>query len=478
MSNTTWVFLPGWNFRASIWRDVAKKMKIDKYLLIDLPKYEDNIDTIVEALNKKIPKNANLMAWSLGGLLAIYLAYKYPRHIQRLILVATNPKFVADAGWEGLDLRLTQTFINKASKNFSKITKKFLYLIQYPNNSLSNDLNINMHIDYRNDAEKLQYLQLLFTLDLREQYSALCIPIYNIMGANDVIVPSTLSKRLEALNANSISYVIPSTNHIFFLDKTSAFLRQLQPIIRHCHTHKVKRAFNKAINTYEKEAELQTMIGIELIEMIKHLYPNNLVDLGCGTGTVTHLLAKCFRYKNFYAIDIADKFILQAKKKLLSHGIKVFEYDFEVFFPNPLRFDLIFSNMALQWSYCFKNTLFNLYNSLAHKGSLAFSIPLQGTFKELTMCEKNLFNDLEVVRGYLRELNISHVEYKKKTYVKHFSSPLSALKSIKAVGANCVINTNRKTLHGKSFLQQLQSVNLIKNFTLTYEIGHFVIRKQ
>lgn len=45
-----------------------------------------------------------MLDWPLGGMLAIELCRRHPRHLGALILMATTPKFRAGPHWEhGLD---------------------------------------------------------------------------------------------------------------------------------------------------------------------------------------------------------------------------------------------------------------------------------------------------------------------------------------------------------------------------------------
>jgi malonyl-CoA O-methyltransferase len=61
--------------------------------------------------------------------------------------------------------------------------------------------------------------------------------------------------------------------------------------------HRLRRAFERAAASYDQAAVLQREIGgrlLERLDLIK-LKPESIVDVGCGTGTITAALLKKYR---------------------------------------------------------------------------------------------------------------------------------------------------------------------------------------
>lgn len=234
---------------------------------------------------------------------------------------------------------------------------------------------------------------------------------------------------------------------------------------------KLRHYFNKAAMLYDKHSSIQQQAGLTLIEQIKSHRTSiqKIIDLGCGTGATTEKLAQAFHHMTFYAIDIADQLLEHAKSRLLPLGVLVLAADFEEY-NSPQIFDLVFANMALQWSSNLSAVLTQIYSMLESNGILAFSIPLTGTLDELDDYAVNPFFTSQQVVEFLQQAGYKKIDCNCHTLTSHFASLHSALRSIKAVGANYVSQKKQGTFD-KSVLTQQQG------YTLTYNLGYFIAEK-
>lgn len=237
---------------------------------------------------------------------------------------------------------------------------------------------------------------------------------------------------------------------------------------------KIRQYFNKAKTSYDQNCQLQMTIGQQLISLIKqnNIPINSIIDIGCGTGIVTKQLAEEIYYREFHAIDIADQLLFIAKKRLQAFHIDAYELDMDHLFKIDRTFDVVFSNMSLHWSQHVLST-FNIISNIINKNGLfVFSIPLQGTFPEL----RNHFAIHPFVDGMIIEKQLSQIGYdvltsKIEKIVLSFPNTITALKSIKNVGANYVAKNRIQGLRGSSFLNDI-TINEV-----TYIIGYFVAKK-
>jgi malonyl-CoA O-methyltransferase len=238
--------------------------------------------------------------------------------------------------------------------------------------------------------------------------------------------------------------------------------------------NKIQQAFDRAADSYDDHSHVQQQVGMKLIQLIKLAQPNaeSLLDLGCGTGITTQALAAQYQYRDFQAIDIAPSLLKKAYERLHEKKIKINEMNFDRLSNDYSSFDIIYSNMALQWSINLSILLQNLRSLLHEKAHLAFSIPLAGTFMELEPhCALNPFYEMEAISDFLIQHQYEIIKQEKENIILEFNHPLTALKSIKQIGANHVHQREHKGLKTQSSFAKFHAKKL------TYVIGYFIARK-
>ncbi|MGB6976263.1 MAG: alpha/beta fold hydrolase [Gammaproteobacteria bacterium] len=220
------VFLPGWGFQATIWDELIQALKVKNALSINLPE-EEKLDAIAERLNIQIPDQATLVGWSLGGLLATYFCYKFPKKCARLVLVSTTPKFIASDDWPGIAKTQALQFQKKAAENIEILMKNFLGIVQYPDRTLDLKSFLKKHLRPMPKAQQSlrNHLNLLFEVDCREHYQKLHIPVTHIFGDRDAIIPIALTQQF-VLPADI--KIIPNAGHVPFLTHQKIFLKYLR----------------------------------------------------------------------------------------------------------------------------------------------------------------------------------------------------------------------------------------------------------
>jgi malonyl-CoA O-methyltransferase len=199
---------------------------------------------------------------------------------------------------------------------------------------------------------------------------------------------------------------------------------------------------------------------------------SKIIDLGCGTGIITEQLISTFTYTDFHAIDFADQILAKAATRLASTNATLYTADFDNLPAATQSFDLVFSNMALHWSHHFLQTLEVLISKLNHNGMIAFSVPLSDTLHELQpyFSINPFFSAPSIVKALQKNACAVLINQQEEINLS-FSNTISALKSIKKVGANTVINRDRPHYYSKS------SLNKIHINKLTYRIGYFIAQK-
>jgi trans-aconitate 2-methyltransferase len=116
----------------------------------------------------------------------------------------------------------------------------------------------------------------------------------------------------------------------------------------------------------------------DLMALITEHGLKNAIDIGCGTGEQTAILAEKFEYASFTGIDSSAEMLQGSgewNQKNLNFRITTVE-DF-VASDQQRKWDLIFSNAALQWSDDHESLFPGLIALLNQAGQFAVQMPVQ-----------------------------------------------------------------------------------------------------
>lgn len=100
------------------------------------------------------------------------------------------------------------------------------------------------------------------------------------------------------------------------------------------------------------------------------------IDLGCGTGEQTAILTERFPGSFFVGIDSSPE-MLEKSKSLENERLHFRITTTETILEEEKKWDLIFSNAALQWSDNHKELFPKLISKLNKNGQLAIQMPYQ-----------------------------------------------------------------------------------------------------
>jgi len=253
----------------------------------------------------------------------------------------------------------------------------------------------------------------------------------------------------------------------------------------------VKASFSKAAGHYDRFADLQREIGHHLFHMmpvtVKHA--NSMLDLGCGTGYFSALLREINSNASLICFDLSPQMLQQtAQRKLkLCHYVEG-DIDAQPFTTG--QFDLIFSNLVLQWSEQLSLSLQQTNQALNNGGNLCFSTLLDGSLFELQQAWKsvdsavhvNHFLSAEQVLTAVNLAGYQQVNIHTETRVKKYSNVISVLKALKGIGANHVHDRDTKQTSNRQLLKQLElGYQPFKDqdgyYNLSYQVCYIVAQK-
>jgi len=232
------VLLHGWGWHSGIWQPLIPQL-IDSYqlFLVDLPGFGKShlltesyqFADLAKRIFQQVPLTATWLGWSLGGMLAWWIAIHYPEKVTRLITVASSPKFVSDDSWPGIPLATLQRFSQAILANYEKTLEDFLELqLRGSKNAALLLTELKSQISFCHTDALIGGLKLLRETDLRQDLKKIKCPSLHIFGANDTLVPIAVIPYLQKyLSAHSRCEIIKRAGHIPFLSQPDEFLKLL-----------------------------------------------------------------------------------------------------------------------------------------------------------------------------------------------------------------------------------------------------------
>jgi len=211
------VILNGWGGQQFFWQNFLGNLSCE-VKLIDTCDYliSDNLDEVASQIIKLIPNEAYVIGWSLGGQVALNIAAQYPDKIKKLITIGTNPKFIAQTDWPGMNETIFAGFCAKFMNNPIKALNYFFKL------QLMGVKNLKHFIaqlpQVKNiEITKLKHgLQILKQADLRSMIQKINLPNLHIYGKQDHLVPHEISAHMKNMNSLSKVKIISAASHLPF----------------------------------------------------------------------------------------------------------------------------------------------------------------------------------------------------------------------------------------------------------------------
>jgi malonyl-CoA O-methyltransferase len=256
----------------------------------------------------------------------------------------------------------------------------------------------------------------------------------------------------------------------------------------------IQASFSKAAAHYDQFADLQREIGQYLLSLIKMKANNvsviSILDLGCGTGYFSaELIRSANQCAQLTCFDLSPEMVHQAtQRNLPSCSYVIGDIDALPF--TAKNFDLIFSNLVLQWSEQLQDALIQIKQTLNDNGELYFSTLLDGSLFELQQAWKQVDDKVHVnqflteqkVQEALQNAGFRDFTLTTETRIKKYTNVLAVMKALKGIGANHVHSRCKTQIVDKQLLKQLEQGYLVNIdneglYNLSYQVCYVTAKK-
>ena len=227
----------------------------------------------------------------------------------------------------------------------------------------------------------------------------------------------------------------------------------------------VQASFSKAAAHYDQFADLQREVGHHLMGLIGEpiIQVNTILDLGCGTGYFSALFNEVNKAAQLTCFDLSAEMLKQTTERGVTR-CQCVQGDIDVLPFMTRQFDLIFSNLVLQWSEHLTNCLIQIKKALNEQGQLCFSTLLNGSLIELQQAWKtvdtnkhiNHFLTQEKIQEALQLSGFNRVRITTETHVKKYTNVIEVMKALKGIGANHVHDGQKNRTMGRQLIKQLE----------------------
>lgn len=189
-----------------------------------------NVAAAADALAAQIESPACLTGWSLGGLVALYLAHRHPEKVRSLCLTASFAKFQAAPDYpEGLSNPTLAKMIALFEQDYHKYMKQFLQLqFLYAKDQQPVLEKVLPDIVKHGAPTAMQAaLDAVSAADARAFLPQINVPVLLIFGAKDSITPPRMGEYLHRHLPQSELHIIEKAAHAPFLTQAGEFARLL-----------------------------------------------------------------------------------------------------------------------------------------------------------------------------------------------------------------------------------------------------------
>ena len=227
------VLVHGWSMHSGVWSPLLELFSEHFCChLVDLPGHGQSdwhegdfeLSTLLAKLAEALPEKAIWLGWSLGGMVALAMAQRYPEKVKKLILLAANPCFVQKEDWPcAMPQEVFETFSASLADDQQQTLQRFIMLQAKGANQprqVIKQLSEQLAQQHEPKPEALQAgLKCLAEWDLRDALATVNCPTQMILAENDHLIPVSLAEYVQKLQPKLRIDVMPGLGHAPFISQ-------------------------------------------------------------------------------------------------------------------------------------------------------------------------------------------------------------------------------------------------------------------
>ncbi|WP_404342995.1 pimeloyl-ACP methyl ester esterase BioH [Pseudoalteromonas mariniglutinosa] len=240
------VLLHGWGMNQGVWQLILPELEFlhnDVVHCVDLPGFGQQqqypspytLHSAAEQLSRQLKKNSTLLGWSLGGVVALYIAHHWPEKVAKVILVAATPCFAEQHDWPGIKPDVLEAFKEQLLNHRHKTIERFLAIQAMGSESAREDIKQLKQLLDSYPAPQASALAAGLTIlrheDLRMLFRQIQQPIKGIFGRLDALVPYRAIHEMQLLNPKFEYEVLDKASHAPFISHQGDFLSALKSML-------------------------------------------------------------------------------------------------------------------------------------------------------------------------------------------------------------------------------------------------------
>jgi len=251
----------------------------------------------------------------------------------------------------------------------------------------------------------------------------------------------------------------------------------------------VARSFGAASRSYDAAAQLQGLARAELLSRFDVLRapPRAVLDLGAGTGLAAVAIKRRFPRAAVTVADIAAPMLAVARRhSRFWRPLRCVQADARALPFEDASFDLVFSNLMLQWLAPPDAALAEMRRVLQPGGLLLLSSFGPETLRELRAAWQaadsgvhvNGFIDVHDLGGALARAGFAEPVLDVDRHVRHYADARALMRELKALGAHNVDARRARGLTGRGAFARMnaayESLRVPAGLPATWQVAYVV----